>query len=211
MSGVVRYFQVGIVGYFLVLIGGGCCILQFMFVFKKLVSSLFVVVIGIVGFSVFVGVFVIVMIVFVFVVMGMIVINILGIFELLFEYMVIDNWYQKNEIFVKNVDGIDFWIVDVFDQNCDELLFDQMSDYLKYVVIVGEDCCFYDYGGVDVVFVVCVVIGQVINILISGVLMIMMQLVKNIWVQEVFNEIIGVDGKLIIDQQCKDDIDVVQV
>lgn len=177
---------------------------------KKSASSLLAAVIGTVGFSALAGVLVTVMIAPALAVTGTTATNTLGIFESLPEYMVIDNQHQKNEILAKNADGTDFRIADVFDQNRDELSLDQMSDYLKYAAIAGEDRRFYDHGGVDVASVVRAAIGQATNTSTSGASTITMQLVKNIRVQEAFNETTGADGKPITDQQRKDDIDAAQ-
>src|ERR1700712_4763573 len=162
---------------------------------KKTASSLFAAIIGTLGFSALAGLLVTVMVAPALAVTGMTANNTLGIFESLPEYLVIDQQTQQDEILAKNADGSDFHIATVFDQNLEE-----MSDNLKNAAIAGEDRRFYDHGGVDVPSVVRAAIGQAAGDSGSGgASTITMQLVRNIRVQEAFNET-GVDDK----QRVKD-------
>ncbi len=166
---------------------------------KKTASSLFGAVIGTLGFSALAGLLVTVMIAPALAVTGMTANNTIGIFESLPEYLVIGNQHQQNEIVAKNQDGTDFHIATVYDQNREELSLDEMSDFLKFAAVAGEDRRFYDHGGVDVPSVVRAAIGNVTGTSGSGASTITMQLVRNIRVQEAFNET-GVDDK----QRAKD-------
>ena len=77
----------------------------------------------------------------------------------------------------------------VFDQNREEVSLDQMSDNLKNAAIAGEDRRFYEHGGVDVPSVVRAAVGQATgNERSGGASTLTMQLVRNIRVQEAFNE-----------------------
>lgn len=143
---------------------------------------------GLVGFSALCGLLVVVMVAPAIAVTGMTATNTLGIFESLPEYMVITRQSQLNEIVAKNTDGSDFQIATVFDQNRESVPLDEMSDYLKFAAVAGEDRRFYDHGGVDVPSVVRAAIGQVTKSSSSGASTITMQLVRNIRVQEAFNE-----------------------
>ena len=166
---------------------------------KKTASSLFAAVIGTLGFSALAGLLVTVMIAPALAVTGMTANNTIGIFESLPEYMTIDNQHQQNEILAKNQDGTDFHIATVYEQNREEVSLDEMSDNLKNAAVAGEDRRFYDHGGIDVPSVVRAAIGQATKTSASGASTITMQLVRNIRVQEAFNET-GVDDK----QRAKD-------
>lgn len=166
---------------------------------KKSASSLFAALIGTVGFSALAGLLVTVMVAPALAVTGMTANNTLGIFESLPEYLVIDQQSQQNEILAKNADGSDFHIATVYAQNRQELSLDEMSDNLKNAAVAGEDRRFYDHGGIDVPSVVRAAIGNAAGTSSSGASTITMQLVRNIRVQEAFNET-GVDDK----QRVKD-------
>lgn len=155
---------------------------------KKTASSLFGAVIGTLGFSALAGVLVTVMVAPALAVTGMTANNTIGIFESLPEYMVIGQQHEQNEILAKNADGSDFHIATVYDQNRDEVSLDEMSDNLKYAAVAGEDRRFYDHGGIDVPSVIRAAVGQVAGTSASGASTITMQLVRNIRVQEAFNE-----------------------
>ena len=166
---------------------------------KKTASSLLTALIGTLGFSALAGLLVTVMIAPALAVTGMTANNTIGIFESLPEYLVIDNQHQQNEILAKNADGSDFHIATVYDQNREEVSLDEMSDWLKVAAVAGEDRRYYDHGGIDVPSVVRAAIGNATGTSGSGASTITMQLVRNIRVQEAFNET-GVDEK----QRAKD-------
>jgi membrane peptidoglycan carboxypeptidase len=161
---------------------------------KKSASSLLAAIIGTVGFSALAGLLVTVMVAPAIAITGMTASNTLGIFESLPEYMVIDNQHQQNEIVAKNADGSDFHIASVFNQNREELSLDEMSDNLKFAAVAGEDRRFYDHGGVDIPSVARAALGNLTHTSASGASTITMQLVRNIRVQEAFNEV-GVTDK----------------
>jgi membrane peptidoglycan carboxypeptidase len=172
---------------------------------KKSASSLFAAVLGTLGFSALAGLLVTVMIAPALAVTGMTANNTIGVFESLPEYMVIDNQSQQNEILAKNQDGSDFHIATVYKQNREEVSLDEMSDNLKNAAVAGEDRRFYDHGGVDVASVMRAALGQVTKTSNSGASTITMQLVRNIRVQEAFNET-NPDGTPVSDKQRNKDI-----
>jgi len=156
---------------------------------KKTASSLFTAVLGTLGFSALAGLLVTVMIAPALAVTGITANNTIGIFESLPEYLTIDNQHQQNEIVAKNSDGSDFHIASVYEQNREEVSLDQMSDWLKFAAVAGEDRRFYDHGGIDIPSVVrAAVNGAAGNAGSGGASTITMQLVRNIRVQEAFNE-----------------------
>lgn len=155
---------------------------------KKTASSLFTAVIGTVGFSALAGLLVTVMVAPALAITGITANNTIGVFESLPEYMTIDNQHQQNEIVAKNPDGSDFHIASVYEQNREEVSLDQMSNNLKNAAVAGEDRRFYDHGGIDIPSVARAAVGQVTGTSGSGASTITMQLVRNIRVQEAFNE-----------------------
>src|SRR3954447_2894018 len=167
---------------------------------KKTASSLFAAVVGTLGFSALAGLLVTVMIAPALAVTGITANNTIGIFESLPEYLTIDNQHQQNEILAKNADNTDFHIASVYEQNREQVSLDQMSDNLKNAAVAGEDRRFYDHGGIDIPSVVRAAInGAAGNAGSGGASTITMQLVRNIRVQEAFNEP-GVSDK----QRAKD-------
>ena len=167
---------------------------------KKTASSLLAAVVGTLGFSALAGLLVTVMIAPALAVTGITANNTIGIFESLPEYMTISNQHQQNEIVAKNADGSDFHIASVYEQNREEVSLDQMSDNLKNAAVAGEDRRFYNHGGIDIPSVVrAAVNGAAGQAGSGGASTITMQLVRNIRVQEAFNET-GVDDK----QRAKD-------
>jgi membrane peptidoglycan carboxypeptidase len=155
---------------------------------RRSVGSFVAALVGFAGFSALAGLLVTVMVAPALAVTGVTATDTLGIFESLPEYMVIARQSQLDEIVAKNTDGTDFHIATVFDQNRETMPLDEMSDYVKYAAVAGEDRRFYNHGGVDVPSVVRAAIGQVMGSSSSGASTITMQLVRNIRVQEAFNE-----------------------
>jgi len=155
---------------------------------KKTASSLFTAVLGTLGFSALAGLLVTVMVAPALAVTGITANNTIGIFESLPEYMTIDNQHQQNEILAKNADNTDFHIASVYEQNREEVSLDQMSDNLKNAAVAGEDRRFYDHGGIDIPSVARAALGNIARTSSSGASTITMQLVRNIRVQEAFNE-----------------------
>ncbi|MEP6843301.1 MAG: transglycosylase domain-containing protein [Pseudolysinimonas sp.] len=174
---------------------------------KKTASSLFAALIGTLGFSALAGLLVTVMIAPALAVTGMTANNTIGAFESLPEYMVIDKQHQQNEIVAKNQDGSLFHIANVYEQNREEVSLDEMSDNLKNAAVAGEDRRFYNHGGIDIPSVVRAAIGQAAHTSSSGASTITMQLVRNIRVQEAFNETTDAAGNPITDKQRQKDIE----
>src|SRR3954465_5504335 len=172
---------------------------------KKTASSLFAAVLGTLGFSALAGLLVTVMIAPALAVTGITANNTIGIFESLPEYLTIDNQHQQNEILAKNTDGSDFHIASVYEQNREEVALDQMSDNLKNAAVAGEDRRFYEHGGIDIPSVARAALGNLARTSNSGASTITMQLVRNIRVQEAFNET-NPDGTAVSDKQRKKDI-----
>jgi membrane peptidoglycan carboxypeptidase len=106
----------------------------------------------------------------------------IGVFENLPDFIQIGGQSQQNQIYANGADGKPQLIASVYESNRQNLSWDQVSPYLKYAAVDGEDRRFYDHGGVDLPSVVRALVknnteasdGQ------SGSSTLDMQLVRNI-------------------------------
>src|SRR6187551_3098694 len=161
MSGVVRYSHFFIVkGVRSASRDGPSSTLYPMPAPKSSVSSLFAAIFGTLGFSALAGVLATVMVAPAIAVTGITANNTIGIFESLPDYIKLNAGHQQNEIVALNSDGSQFHMATIFDQNREEVDLNQMSDYLKWAAIAGEDRRFKDHGGVDVPSVIRAAVGQ---------------------------------------------------
>jgi membrane peptidoglycan carboxypeptidase len=126
---------------------------------KNSVSSLFGAIFGTLGFSALAGVLTTVMVAPAIALTGITANNTIGIFESLPEYIVLNAGHQQNEIVALDKNGNQFHIATIFDQNREEVDLDQMSDYLKWAAVAGEDRRFREHGGVDVPSVLRAALG----------------------------------------------------
>jgi membrane peptidoglycan carboxypeptidase len=143
---------------------------------------------GMFGFSLLAGVLVTVMVTPLMAVAGVTATNTIGIFDSLPEYIELGNQPQRNEIYAingVNADGTNSYemVAQVYDQNREELAWDEVSQFLKDATVAGEDRRFYDHGGVDLQGTVRAAIGNVTGGTQSGASTLSMQLVKNIFIQ----------------------------
>ncbi|MCU1416321.1 MAG: hypothetical protein JWP32_495 [Schumannella sp.] len=169
---------------------------------KSSVSSLFAAIFGTLGFSVLAGVLTTVMVAPAIAVTGITANNTIGIFESLPEYIQLNAGHQQNEIVALDKNGNYFHIATIFDQNREEVDLDQMSDYLKWAAIAGEDRRFKDHGGVDVPSVIRAAVGGGNS---GGASTLTMQTVRNILVQQALNST-NPDGTTRSDEAIKADI-----
>jgi membrane peptidoglycan carboxypeptidase len=155
---------------------------------KTTATSLLAGVAGTIGFSALAGLLVTIMIAPAIAVTGVTATNTIGIFDALPEYIELDAGSQQNELFAINDDGSEFKIATLFHQNRVELPLDQISDYLEWAAIAGEDRRFYEHGGVDVPSLVRAFIGQLTgDESAGGASTLAMQTVRNILQQQVLN------------------------
>ncbi len=154
---------------------------------KSSVSSLFGAVFGTIGFSALAGVLATVMVAPAIAMTGITANNTIGIFESLPDYIQLNAGHQQNEIVAIDSKGETFHIATIFDQNREEIELNEMSDYLKWAAIAGEDRRFKDHGGVDVPSVIRAAVGQVTDTDAGGASTLTMQTVRNILVQEALN------------------------
>ncbi len=173
---------------------------------KSSVSSLFGAVLGTLGFSVLAGVLATVMVAPAIAVTGITANNTIGIFESLPDYIKLNAGHQQNEIVAIDKSGNQFHIATMFDQNREEVELDEMSDYLKWAAIAGEDRRFKDHGGVDVPSVIRAAVGQASGTDAGGASTLTMQTVRNILVQEALNQTTP-EGQPVSDDEIKQDIE----
>jgi len=152
---------------------------------KRVVTGL----LGFTGFSVLAGVLVAVLVTPLIAVTGVTANSAVGIFDSLPEYIELGAQPQKNEIFA--IEGVDAagapvyrQVAQVYDQNREEVPWNEVSPFLKEATIAGEDRRFYEHGGVDLQGVIRAAIGNAAGRSQSGASTLSMQLVKNIAIQD---------------------------
>ncbi|TBN55418.1 PASTA domain-containing protein [Glaciihabitans arcticus] len=151
---------------------------------------------GMVGFSALAGLLVTVMVTPALAVTGMTANNTIGIFESLPDFIAIGDQPQKNEIYtyskVDKETGMPVKpvrIASVFNQNREEIKWEQVGDNLKHATLSGEDRRFYEHGGVDVTGVIrAAVKNAAAGGVEGGASTLTMQLVKNIYIQQALEE-----------------------
>jgi membrane peptidoglycan carboxypeptidase len=145
---------------------------------------------GMVGFSALAGLLVTVMVTPALAVTGMTASNTINIFESLPEFVTINAQPQQNEIYAgdgKNKDGTRKYklVATVYNQNRQEVKWDDVSQYLKDATVAGEDRRFYEHGGVDITGVIRTAIGNALSGGVEGgASTLSMQLIKNIFIQD---------------------------
>ena len=143
---------------------------------------------GVLGFSALSGLLVTVMVAPAVAVTGITASSAIGIFDSLPEYMVIGQQPERNEIWATytgagNVNGKQL-IATIYDQNRQEVKYEDISKFATEAAVDGEDRRFYDHGGVDVSSVIRAAVGNAAGTSASGASTLSMQLVKNIYVQQ---------------------------
>ncbi|MGN8049857.1 transglycosylase domain-containing protein [Curtobacterium sp. 22159] len=137
--------------------------------------------VGFVGFSVLAGLLVTIGVTPAIAVAGVTTTSTIGVFESLPEYIEIGDLPQRNELYAY-ANGKPVKLATVYDQNREELKFDQISDQLKNAAIDGEDKRFYEHGGVDMTSLIRAGVGSIAGGLgeSGGGSTLTMQLVRNI-------------------------------
>ncbi|OIH93205.1 MULTISPECIES: transglycosylase domain-containing protein [unclassified Curtobacterium] len=141
--------------------------------------------IGFVGFSALAGLLVTIGVTPAIAVAGVTTTSTIGVFESLPEYIEIGDLPQRNELYAYQ-GGKSVHFATLYDQNREELKFDQISEQLKNAAIDGEDKRFYDHGGVDMTSLVRAGVGSIAGGLgdSGGGSTLTMQLVRNIKMQQ---------------------------
>ena len=106
-----------------------------------------------------------------------------GIFDDLPDFIEIGTQPQQNRIFARK-NGKPVQIATVFDQNREEVAWNQVSRWAKYAAVSGEDRRFYTHNGVDVTGVIRAAVKTFAKKAPEGASTITQQLVKNILIQQ---------------------------
>jgi membrane peptidoglycan carboxypeptidase len=106
----------------------------------------------------------------------------IGIFNNLPTYIEIGTQAAQNKIYAKS-NGKEVQIATIFNENRQEVSWDNVSQYAKDAAVDGEDRRFYSHGGVDPTGVLRAVISNASGASTQGASTIAQQLVKNILIQ----------------------------
>jgi membrane peptidoglycan carboxypeptidase len=143
-------------------------------------------VLGTLGFSVLAGILVTVLVTPALAVTGVVVKSGVGIFDSLPTYISIGQLPGPNEIFAEQ-NGQPVQIATIFDENRQEVNWDQIAQTAKDAAVDGEDARFYHHGGVDLPGITRAALTSLVGSSGSspqGASTITQQLVKNIFVQQ---------------------------
>ncbi|GLK15568.1 carboxypeptidase [Herbiconiux flava] len=151
---------------------------------KATASGVVGAILGIVGMSAIAGILVTAMVTPALAVTGIAANNSIGMFENLPSYIKPDALAQKTNIYATKADGSNVLLASVFEQNREEVGWDQISPFVKDAVVAVEDPRFYSHGGVDVAATLRAAAGNALETSASGASTISMQYVRNIQVQK---------------------------
>ena len=147
-------------------------------------SGIFIGIAGFVGFSAIAGVLVAAMLTPAIAITSEGANASIGVFDSLPESITLGRLTQQNQVYATR-DGKPVQIATIYDQDRENIAWDQVSPFLKHAAIAGEDRRFYEHGGVDVKSIVRAATENLEHKTItSGASTIDMQLVRNILVQQ---------------------------
>ncbi|SEB94981.1 Membrane carboxypeptidase (penicillin-binding protein) [Paramicrobacterium humi] len=107
----------------------------------------------------------------------------IGVFDSLPEYLEISPLMEKSNIYAKDGDK-NVLLASFYEQNREEVQWDQISQYLKDAAVATEDNRFYDHGGIDLTGTLRAVVSNTVGDDVQGGSSITQQYVKNVLVQE---------------------------
>lgn len=140
-------------------------------------------ILGIVGMSAVAGILATAMVAPALAVTGVAANNSISMFESLPSYIKPDALAQKSQIFAVDGTGAPVLLASVFDQNREEVSWDQISPFAKDAVISVEDPRFYSHGGVDLLSSARAAAQSAVSNGGPGASTISMQYVRNILIQ----------------------------
>ncbi|QHO68334.1 transglycosylase domain-containing protein [Marisediminicola antarctica] len=140
-------------------------------------------ILGFLGFSALAGVLVTAMVTPAIAVTSLTANNTVGIFEDLPDYMVINQQSQRNTLWALQA-GEQVPFAQIYDQNREEVAWDEVSQFAKDAAIAGEDERFYEHGGVDLAGIVRAAVNNITSSTTQGASTLSQQLVKNLLIQE---------------------------
>jgi membrane peptidoglycan carboxypeptidase len=107
-----------------------------------------------------------------------------GIFDSLPSFIEIDRQPGQNKIFAVQ-DGQPVQIATIFDQNREEVTWEQISDFAKNAAVSGEDRRYFEHGGIDIQGIARAAVTNVSSGGVEeGASTITQQYVKNTFIQE---------------------------
>ncbi|QEO13658.1 PASTA domain-containing protein [Agromyces intestinalis] len=140
-------------------------------------------VLGLVGMSALAGVLVTAAVTPALAVTGMAANNGISMFENLPGYLEIGELSEKTDIYATAPDGSPFKLASFYEDNREEVGWDQISQYVKDAAVAGEDPRFYEHGGIDIQGTVRAALNEyVIGGATQGGSSITQQYVKNVLV-----------------------------
>lgn len=107
-------------------------------------------VLGFLGLSALAGILVTAAVTPALAVTGMAANNGISMFENLPGYLEIDDLSEKTDIYAVQADGSPLHLASFFDENREEVAWDQISQFVKDAAVAGEDPRFYEHGGIDI-------------------------------------------------------------
>ncbi|MBC7724930.1 MAG: transglycosylase domain-containing protein [Burkholderiaceae bacterium] len=142
---------------------------------------------GLIGFSVVAGVLVTAMVTPALAVASTTANNTVGIFEDLPDYLDFGQLSQRNTLWATQ-GGQPVAFAQVFDQNREEVTWDNVSQFAKDAAVAGEDERFYTHGGVDMAGIARAALNNVTSSSTQGASTLTQQLVKNLLIADALNE-----------------------
>ncbi|UOE44346.1 transglycosylase domain-containing protein [Agromyces larvae] len=107
----------------------------------------------------------------------------ISMFENLPGYLEIGDLSEKTDVYATNADGSTHLLASFYEDNREEVGWDQISQYAKDAAVAGEDPRFYEHGGIDVQGTVRAALNEyVIGGATQGGSSITQQYVKNVLV-----------------------------
>lgn len=149
---------------------------------------------GLVGFSALAGLLVTVMITPALAVTSVTASTSIGVFNSLPDNLQIGVQPQQNQIYAVrswNDDGTPNYgepIATVYNQNREELTWDELPDVFKYATLAAEDVRFYDHGGIDPQGLIRAAVKNVSTGTLQGGSTLTQQLVKNVCISDVVRD-----------------------
>lgn len=142
---------------------------------------------GLLGLSALSGLLVTVMVAPALAVTGISASSTIGIFDSLPEFIEIGQQPERNVIMAQDSNGEGGYtqVATIYDQNREEVSYDEISQYALDAAVDGEDRRFFEHGGVDLASAIRAAVGNIAaDGIESGSSTLSMQLVKNIFVQQ---------------------------
>lgn len=144
---------------------------------------------GFVGLSVAAGILVTAAVTPALAVSGMGATNTIKVFNSLPDYLEITQLMEKSTMYAYDADGTTpIKLAEFYDQNRQEVQWDEISQFYKDATVAKEDNRFYEHGGVDVIGTTRAVVSNALGQNVQGGSSITQQYVKNTLIQRCVTE-----------------------